>query len=133
MLSAPDDEGRRPGGQIVFSFGSAIGSFGFDLIDIESVTLENTMLDFSLRGVSVGSVAVGAFTDANSSLYDASIAFGDNFANRFRPITSGYLGSVFDEVTLTLGGSGAVDNIVVPSPGALASFALLGLACGRRR
>ena len=134
FLSSPDDEGQRPGGQIVFSFGSAIGSFGFDLGDIEHVTLGNTILNFSLQGVSVGSVALSAFTDANSSLYDASIAFGDNSANRFRPITSAYLGGVFDEVTLTLGGSGAIDNIVVPTPGALATISLVGLAAtGRAR
>ena len=133
ILDNPDDEGSRPAGSITFSFSQAIGSFGFDLVDIEGVVLEGSSLDFSLNGQSVGSVGLGDFTDINSSLYDASIVFGNNHANRFSPITSADLGSLFDEVTLNLGGSGAIDNIVIPSPGAITLLSMGGLVAIRRR
>lgn len=133
FLSSPDDEGGRAAGSITFSFGTAIGSFGFDLIDIESVTLENTRLAFSLRGQHIGTVGVAEFLDLASPLYDATIALGDNSANRFAPITRSLLGSSFDEVTLTLGGSGAIDNIIIPAPSAIALIGVGGLAIARRR
>ncbi len=133
ILTDPNDEGARPAGSITFSFSEAIGLFGFDLVDIEGVVVEGSSLDFSLNGQSVGSVTLTQFTDINSSYYDASISFGNNHANRFSPITSDDLGSLFDEVTLNLGGSGAIDNIVIPSPGAIALLSMGGLIATRRR
>ena len=133
ILDDPNDEGARPAGSITFSFSEAIGLFGFDLVDIEGVVIEGSSLDFSLNGQNVGNVNLTAFTDINSSFYDASIAFGNNHANRFNPITSADLGSLFDEVTLNLGGSGAIDNIVIPAPGAFALIGMGGLVATRRR
>ena len=133
FLTSPDDEGGRRAGTISFAFDRAIGSFGFDLVDIEGVTVENTVLDFSLRGSSVGSVSIADFLDTGSSFYDASIALGDNSANRFGAITRADLGSTFDEVTLTLGGSGAIDNIVIPATPTASLLALAGLSMRRRR
>ena len=133
ILDDPNDEGARPAGSITFTFSSAIGLFGFDLVDIEGVILEASMLEFSLNGQSVGSVSLTDFVDTNSSFYDSSVVFGNNYANRFSPITAADLGSVFDEVTLNLGGSGAIDNILIPAPGALALVGLGGLVATRRR
>lgn len=133
ILDNPNDEGARPAGSITFSFAQAIGSFGFDLVDIEDVILEASSLEFSLNGQSVGTVGLTDFVDSNSAFYDASIVFGNNFANRFNPITAGDLGSLFDEVTLNLGGSGAIDNILIPAPGVLALVGMGGLVAIRRR
>ena len=133
ILDDPNDEGARPAGSITFSFSESIGLFGFDLVDIEGVILEASSLEFSLNGQSVGSVSLADFTDSSSAYYDASISFGDNHANSFRPITSSDLGSLFDEVTLNLGGSGAIDNIVIPTPGAVALLGMGGFVATRRR
>ena len=35
VIAQPDDEGRRPAGEITLDFHTAIDSFGFDLIDVE--------------------------------------------------------------------------------------------------
>ena len=59
-------------------------------------------------------------------LYDQGAVFGNNTLNRIAPIRGP---SAFDTVVITLGGSGAVDNLVfaMPAPGA---FGLLALGLG---
>ena len=133
VLDNPDDEGRRAAGSITFAFNRDIDLIGFDIIDIEGVVVEGSSLDFFDDGVLVASVDFNDFVDAGSIFFDASIVFGNNHANRFSPITAAQLGGSFDEVTLNLGGSGAIDNLVIPAPGAAALFAAGLLTAARRR
>ncbi len=146
-VNIADDEGRRPAGNLFFSFDDAITSFGFDLIDVEG-TSEFTQgsgffATFTDLTTTV-SVAFRDLIDPNSSFYDSTVEFGDNSANRIQPITAEQLGlESFSEVTINLGGSGAVGNInfeaeaaptAVPTPSAaIAGLGLMGMMGARRR
>ena len=66
--------------------------------------------------------------------------FGDNTANRIMPITADMLNvDHFDKVIVSLGGSGAIDNIrfspvnVVPAPSAATAGLALLLTLGAGR
>lgn len=127
FLDNPDDEGLRPSGQLIFEFDRVLDRFGFDVIDREG-DIEGSSLDFYRDDVLVGSVGFMEFTTLASMFYDPTIVFGDNTANRVAPITAadlvafGFAGAAdgFDKVVINVGGSGAFDNILIPSPGALA-------------
>lgn len=139
IVDEPDDEGARPAGELMFSFDNVMTGFGFDVLDIEGVTLESTSVEFFLFGDSVGSVDFAAFTDPQSVFYDETIEFGNNSANRISPLMIGDiagegLASGFTSVTIHMGGSSAFDNIVViPAPASLGMVALGGLVATRRR
>ena len=146
-VNIADDEGRRPAGDLFFSFDDAITSFGFDLIDVEG-TPEFTQgsgffATFTSMSTTV-SVAFRDLIDPASAFYDSTVAFGDNSANRIEPITAAELGlESFDNVTINLGGSGGVGNInyesaagpvAAPTPSAaIAGLGLMGLLGARRR
>lgn len=130
MLDNPDDEGRRPAGSVNFVFDRDYNSLGFDLIDIENEIIEASSIEFFNDGNLVGTVDFADFVTNGTSVFDASISFGNNHVNRINPIT----GFTYDEVTFNLGGSAAIDNLVVPAPGVAALFAAgLGVAARRRR
>ena len=137
----PDDERFRPAGEIYFAFAFPVLSFGFDLIDVESESMENGMVSFFLEGTRVGMIEFKDLLDPNSPLFDDTIEFGDHSANRVQPITADFLGvAEFDAAVLKLGGSGAVDNILfdstrpIPEPaaGSLLGLGLVGLAARQR-
>jgi hypothetical protein len=136
--SDPDDEGERPAGTLIFDFSISILEFGFDAVDIESISAENAMIKFSGGGDSA-IVDLMEFVDASSALYDPTLSLGDNTANRFAPISAAYLGlSEIDRVEFDLAGSGALDNLEVtfvpePSTALLMSLGLGALAARRRR
>lgn len=136
ILDNPDDEGNRPAGSLSFQFSRPLVFFGFDVIDIEGVILEASSLSFFLGGTNVGNVSFTQFvTNDGNPYYDPTVVFGNNSANSIRPITAASLGaSGFDRVVLNLGGSGAIDNLVIPAP-SVGVFAALGgvLAVRRRR
>ncbi len=140
FLDDPDDEGLRPSGQLIFDFDRLIDRFGFDVIDREG-DIEGSSVDFYNDGALVGSVAFSEFTTLASMFYDATLVFGDNTANRIAPITAGDLVNAgfgdaadgFDRVIINVGGSGAFDNILIPSPGAIALFGVGALGMARRR
>ncbi len=140
FLDDPDDEGLRPSGQLIFEFNRTIDRFGFDVVDREG-NIEGSSLDFYRDDVLVASVAFGEFTTIASLFYDASLEFGDNTANRISPITAadlvadGAAGAAdgFNKVVINVGGSGAFDNIFIPSPGALALGAMGVLTLLRRQ
>ena len=145
-----DDEGRRdPGGagSITFDFNRPISSFGIDLLDVEGVT-EAFSFVFSSNGVEVATVEFKEFISSPVFVQtEHEVDFGDNSANRIVPITAKKLTDFtettiasFDQVTVNLGGSGALDNIrytqAVPEPTSLAvwlgaMFAFVG--CFNRR
>jgi MYXO-CTERM domain-containing protein len=133
LIDQPNDEGDRPSGQFTFDFTVPVSSFGFDLVDVEGPAEFNAnagfFASFYLNGSLEARVGFGAFIDPKSPFYDASVKYGDNTANRIRPITAREVGMPqFDRVVLNFGGSGGTDNIFftpLPEPGALA---LLGLA-----
>lgn len=111
VCSAPDDEGWRPAGEFIFDFSSPASSFGFDFIDLDDETLEAGMVTFFSGGMS----AIVEFTSLA-----AGLTIGDNTANRFAATTAASVGLMnFESVVITLGGSGAVDNVTyqpVPEP-----------------
>ena len=135
IVDDPDDEGARPAGDLKFAFDNLITSFGFDVLDIEGVTQESTIIEFFYFGDSVGSVSFAAFSDPQSMFFDGTVAFGNNSLNRIIPITSSDFGvDGFSSVVIHLGGSAAFDNIVtIPAPGSIAMLALGGIAAGRGR
>ena len=146
---APDDEGSNPAGSITFAFDGLISSFGFHLVDIENNGAEQGgyFAAFYSGDVEVGSVTFGDLTTASHAFYDPTITFGNNSVNRVQPFlaSDSFFASsnpYFDMVIISLGGSGAVDNVVfspvpVPEPGTLLLLGtgLAGLAgyCRRRR
>ena len=118
----PDDEGRRAAGNLTFDFATPLLDFGFDVVDVESATAENGMVFFFADGDDTADARVEFmdFVTAGSGFYDPSISYGDNTANRISPITAEALGiASFQRVTITMGGSGGVDNLAftsVPEP-----------------
>lgn len=148
----PHNEGARPAGTITFEFNQVITAFGMDVVDIEGPvefgTTSGFFLQFFLNGVEVADVAFGELVTPGNTFYDASIAFGNNTANRINPYSvddlnaHGFNVTGFDTVVVNLGGSGGIDNIVyetengtgVPSPSAaVAGLALFGLTLRRKR
>ena len=138
ICSNPDDEGRRPAGDLGFSFEVPVLDFGFDLVDIESIAAESGYLEF-FQGQSSAIVQLMDFLELGNDRYDSSIVLGNNTANRYAAITAASVGlENFDRVVLHLGGSGAIDNIqatLVPEPSTalLMALGLCGLALRRRR
>jgi len=142
LIDIPDDEGHRPAGVMKFAFNSPQTTFGLDLIDVEgSVEYNSTsgFLSFRSGGKEVARVGWGAFVTPGNKFYDPTVVYGNNFANRIKPITNVQLGvSSFNEVWVNAGGSMAVDNLVwtntpVPEPATAATFCLAGLAMHARR
>ena len=129
----PDDEGFRAAGELRFVFDVPVSSFGFDLVDVENTTIENGAIRF--EGSSGGSVSI----DFASFL--GGYELGNNTANRIDAFTAASVGlpdELFTEVVITLGGSGALDNVnfqPVPEPGTALTLGLgvAWLAHRRRR
>jgi len=131
VCSDPDDEARRQAGTITLSLAPLLTPFSlfeFDLIDLDEITAENGSIEFLLGGVQASIFDFDEFT---------GVTWGDNSANHIDPSDLREIGA-YDEIVITLGGSGAVDNLFmsVPEPSTLAltSLGLSGLAVvGRRR
>ena len=140
-IDQPNDDPDHPAGQFTFDFTTPISSFGFDLIDVEGPREYNNnsgyFASFYIDGQLEARVGFGAFVDPSSPFYDATVKYGDNSANRIRPITAREVGMPqFDRVVLNFGGSGATDNIFftpVPEPAALGLAALAAPALLMRR
>lgn len=125
VVDSPDDEGGRPAGSITFEFATAITQIGFDLIDIEgnAELLNNRGFVAAIysNGDQVGSVGFGDFIDEDSPFFDSTVRYGNNTANRIKPILASQFGNVssFNKVVFDFGGSGAIDNLnwtSLPSP-----------------
>ncbi|MCA9254279.1 MAG: PEP-CTERM sorting domain-containing protein [Phycisphaerales bacterium] len=140
ILATPNDEGSRPAGELILDFDSQITSIGFDLIDVESITSEDGMVQFYLNGVLLDSIAFDEFVTAGQ-FFDPTVVYGNNSANRINPIGINDLDPMsrgtatgFDRVVFVLGGSGAIDTIqYVPEPATLSLLTLGGVALIRRR
>ena len=134
-VSNPDDEAGRPAGEFRFEFSEAITSFGFDIVDVEGATEAFS----SVHVENGGSTMVLPFADFLTR--DGTVSFGDNSLNRIIPLTNAEFGTgPWDAVTIVLGGSGGIDNVVfttsTPEPSTIAIWSLLGLcgaAINRRR
>ena len=132
VCSNPDDEGRRPAGTLSFLFEVPVLSFGFDLIDIDSLTLENGAITF--YDVAGGSASIDFATLL------AGYEIGNNTANRIKTMDFAELQiGAISKVEFSMGGSGAIDNVnfqVVPEPttALLMGLGLAGLGyAGRSR
>jgi hypothetical protein len=138
ICSNPDDEGRRPAGDLSFAFGTSVLDFGLDLVDIDNALVEDGSLEFFDGAASV-TISFAEFIDPKSAFYDDTIEFGNNSANRISPLSAKALGlEEIDGVTVHLGGSGGVDNLtgtIVPEPSTaiLSLLGLMGLASVGRR
>ncbi len=131
ILDDPNDEASNPAGDLIFDFATPQTEFGFDLVDVDGMVQEDGRVSFFLDGGLVGVVEFSDLTDNGSIFFDPTIQFGNNTINRLGPFALG----AFDRAVITLGGSGAVDNVnFIPSPGAAALLALgAGAAIRRRR
>ncbi len=135
IADRPDDEGSRPAGWIRFSFDEVKTGIGFDILDLESATAEASSLKLYLDGSLVASIDFMDFISAGSDVYDPSVSYGNNSANRIGVITADALGiQGFNTAKFKLGGSMAIDTIkVVPTPGTFAMLGLGGACVARRR
>jgi hypothetical protein len=135
----PDDEGTRAAGRFEIFFTGPIPGLGFDLIDVEDARTEFGSITFFN-----GAVMGNTITWLQLAAMDATIAYGDNSANRISPLVPADTGlAEFNRVRIILGGSGAVDNlelpfIPTPEPSALllwasTAAALAGITMAGRR
>lgn len=131
----PDDEAGKPAGDIEFVFSSAMGLFGFDVVDIEAASASNGHVELFDGGASV---VVGWTEFTTGGLYDQGAVWGGNSINRFT-LTAAEVGlDSIDKAVVRMGGSSGIDNIQfvptrMPEPGTLlllgsglAGLALLG-------
>jgi len=129
ICDAPDDEGSRPAGSLIFDFDVAVTSFQFDVVDIESFALENgsvTLFD-----------GASSMTLTLAQIFPLDGVLGDNSANRLDPILVSALSGIsqITRVELNFGGSVGVDNVTfepVPEPSTAALLALGVVALGAR-
>lgn len=136
IIDNPDDEGQRPSGSLIFEFGQPVGVFGFDIVDIEGSIQEASTIEFFSGNSLLTTVSFADFVNAGP-LFDPTVTFGNNTANRITPLVDQQLGiAPFDRVVMNLGGSSAIDNVIVPEPSTM-MLAVLGMvsvaALGWRR
>jgi hypothetical protein len=137
VCNNPDDEGNRPAGSFDIRLVSAIAGFGFDLIDVESETLEGGGITFYQGATSVSRT----WTQLHAA--DPTIVWGDNFVNKVGVISAGSLGlTQIDRIVIAMGGSGGIDNLVLdtefppvsePAGASLVGALVAGLAARRAR
>ncbi|MFG0306586.1 MAG: hypothetical protein ACF8Q5_10295 [Phycisphaerales bacterium JB040] len=131
VATNPDDEAMRAAGQIILTFETDLVSFGFDVLDLDDTTLEETSVQFFAGSTLVAEYDFADFAD--DPIRYAGVAFGDGSANRIDPLGSE---AAFNRVVFNVGGSMAFDNFnftPVPAPSALMALAGVGLIVGRRR
>lgn len=127
FASDPDDEGGRPGGQIILEFNQALSSFGFDVFDLDDLALEMTSVQFYSGDAEVASYDFATFAAVRNA------TFGDATANRIDALGAD---EAFDRVVFNVGGSMAFDNFdftVVPAPSAIMALVGAALCVSRRR
>ena len=141
LVASPNDENARPAGSLFFDFSTPITEFGWDLTDVDGPAEYNRNAGFFATFFGGGAeirVGFGLFVTPGTAFYDPTVMYGDESANRIRPITARELGlDQIERVEINLGGSGGVDNInfqPIPEPGTLGlALAALPLLTLRRR
>ncbi|MEL7483435.1 MAG: hypothetical protein AAFN41_03680 [Planctomycetota bacterium] len=134
IIDDPSDEGLRPAGRIDIEFARPVPMFGLDVVDIEGQVSEFSSLVFFVNGSAVGVVDFEDFENPASQYYDPTIIFGNNSANRIKPIlASDFNVEGFDGVKIYVGGSSAYDTFFIPAPASAAVLGFAGVAASRRR
>jgi hypothetical protein len=128
LCDVPETEGNRPAGTLSFDFQDvSVLSFGFDLIDVESLAAEGGWIAFYDWANDLSAMLM--FND-----FLQGFDLGDNTANRVAPFIASELGlGSINEVVIKLGGSGAMDNVenqIVPEPTSLMLISLGLVALG---
>ncbi|MEQ9453859.1 MAG: hypothetical protein RLN76_04615 [Phycisphaeraceae bacterium] len=130
----PDDEGKRPAGNIRILFDTPVESFGFDIIDLENGAEVNGSNILTFERI-VGSrnvrldIPFASFIDSSSPFFVSGLQFGDNYANQVPEFDLNLLNGVIDannlangtslptfddgidRIVISLGGSAAIDNL----------------------
>lgn len=136
ICDIPDDEASRPAGDFDLSFATTpITSFGWDMVDVENTFDENGSIVFH-DGLSTFTITWDDL-ELGGAFAVAGLVFGNNSANRIPEITAASVGlSQFDRIVINMGGSGGIDNLVIPEPGTgllVLAGGVLGLIARRRR
>ncbi|MGH0031968.1 MAG: PEP-CTERM sorting domain-containing protein [Myxococcota bacterium] len=137
VCDVPDDEGTRPAGSIELIFSQPVTTFGFDLIDVEGTSGpddENGSIVFH-DGLSTFTITWDDF-ESGGAFEVAGLVFGNNHINRIPEISPGDVGlTKFDKVVINMGGSGGIDNLIIPEPATalLVALGCAGFAVARRR
>lgn len=127
FASDPDDEAGRPAGQIILEFDQLLSSFGFDVVDLDDLSLEETSVQFFADDAEVASYDFETFASVRNAV------FGDATANRIDELGAD---EAFNRVVFNVGGSMAFDNFnftAVPAPSALMALVGAALCVSRRR
>ncbi len=117
---------------MIFDFQTPINTFGFDVVDVEGVMEEDGQVRFYRGATLLQTVDFTEFVTPGP-YFDPTIQFGDHTLNRIKPISLAPVVDGFDtgfnRVVVHMGGSGGLDNLVVPEPtvlgGAIVALALL--------
>ncbi len=133
-------ETRADPGSIALDFATPITALSFAVADHEMDLddISDTFIQLYNRGEQVAALSDDAFVTRGSGVFDPSIRFGINTANRIAPLTSAQFGAdSFDRAVITLSGSASIADIryePVPTPtAALAGLTLMSLTMLRRR
>jgi len=127
------------GGQLDLTFSNPLKSFGFDVLDMETGNAAASSVTFKSGGGTLAVIPFSAFTMVGSPYKNVGVVYGDNTANRIKPILNSQVGGDFDEVVFDFNDPTGIDTLnyklqTVPEPTAAAGL-LLGLPAllARRR
>jgi len=127
----------QAGGELDLTFSNPLKSFGFDVLDMETNNAAASTVTFKAGGAPLATIPFSAFTTVGSPYKNVGVVFGDNTANRIKPILNTQVGGDFDEVVFDFNDPTGIDTLnyklqTVPEPTAAAGL-LLGLPLLARR
>jgi len=114
IIDDVDDEAGAHGQKITLTFQPPICEIGLDLRDIDQGgEVANGMFASFQMAMPMAQTDIGFSEFEAGGTFDVGAMFGDHTFNRIAPLTVAQLGLLeIDEVVITFGGSGAIDNVV---------------------